>query len=74
MRVYELIEMLQRCTDQSAIVYYDIEQGLKNEDMYVACNDETAVPDKPTHFAVDDVLVGSGTLKGIVYLTEEPYE
>lgn len=73
MRIYELIELLQRCPDQSAFVMYDAEQGLKNEDMYITCPDD-AIPDKPMHFSVDDVLVGSGTLTGIVYLTEEPTE
>ena len=55
MIVSELMEILQRCP-QDAIVMYQFEKVSKS--------------DEP-HFPIDDVLVGSGTLKGFVFLAEE---
>lgn len=71
MRVKELIELLKRCP-QDNIVLYDMENSLKNES-YVTRNDngENFIE---TIMGIDDVLIGSGTLKGFVYLAEEKYE
>ena len=71
MRVKELIELLKRCP-QDNIVLYDMENSLKNES-YVTRNDngENFIE---TIMGIDDVLIGSGTLKGFVYLVEEKYE
>lgn len=55
MIVSELMEILQRCP-QDAIVMYQFEKISES--------------DEP-HFPIDDVLVGSGTLKGFVFLAEE---
>lgn len=71
MRVKELIELLKRCP-QDNVVLYDMENSLKNES-YVTRNDngENFIE---TIMGIDDVLIGSGTLKGFVYLVEEKYE
>ena len=59
MRVKELIELLQRCP-QDCIVMYDAKIGYQQaEEPEELC------------FGVDDVMVGTGTLRGFVYLTEE---
>lgn len=55
MVVSKLIEILKRCP-QDAIVMYQFEKVTDS--------------DAP-HFPIDDVLVGSGTLKGFVFLAEE---
>ena len=59
MMVYELIEYLQDCPP-TALVMYDATIGM-----------EQAEEPEEKHFGVDDVLIGSGTLKGFVYLSEE---
>ena len=61
MKVYELIELLNRVPDKNDIVMFDPENGFKNEgiDGYGA-----------VRFSVDDVLLGHGTSKGFVYLVE----
>ena len=71
MRVKELIELLKRC-NQDDIVLYDMENSLKNES-YVTRNDngENFIE---TIMGIDDVLIGSGTRKGSVYLVEKKYE
>ena len=68
MRVKELIELLKRCP-QDDVVLYDKENSLKNES-YVTRNDngENIIE---TIMGIDDVLIGSGTRKGFVYLVEE---
>lgn len=68
MLVKELIEELKKCP-QDAIVMYDIKNAIMNDS-------EEDVLWKPwefkeTHCGVDDVMIGQGTLKGFVYLSEE---
>lgn len=68
MKVKQLIELLNRCP-QDAIVMYDIEPCIKNGDLIIV---ENAIEENTeTHFGIDDVLIGSGTLKGFVYLADE---
>ena len=55
MIVSELIKTLQRCP-QDAIVMYEMNE--LNED-------------EEKHYGIEDVLVGSGTLEGFVFLAEE---
>lgn len=71
MRVKDLIELLKLCP-QDDVVLYDMENSLKNES-YVTQSDngENIIE---TIMGIDDVLIGSGTLKGFVYLAEEKYE
>lgn len=71
MRVKELIELLKMCP-QDDVVLYDMENSLKNES-YVTQNDngENIIE---TIMGIDDVLIGSGTRKGCVYLVEKKYE
>ena len=61
MIVKELIELLQKCNPND-IVMFDIENSLKNG---------AFTDDEETHFPVDDVLTGYGTLKGFVFLQED---
>ena len=59
MKVKELIELLQRCP-QDWIVEYDAKIGYQQaEEPEELC------------FGVDDVMVGRGTIRGFVFLTEE---
>lgn len=72
MKVSELIEMLQTCP-QDAIVMYDFENAFTNE---VNGNSsdygfDYRVKERYYSMSVDDVLIGVGTLRGFVYLTEE---
>ena len=71
MRVKELIELLKLCP-QDDVVLYDMENSLKNES-YVTQSDngENIIE---TIMGIDDVLIGSGTRKGSVYLAEKKYE
>lgn len=71
MRVKDLIELLKLCP-QDDVVLYDMENSLKNES-YVTQSDngENIIE---TIMGIDDVLIGSGTLKGSVYLVEKKYE
>ena len=62
MIVYDLIELLQRVPDKNSIVMFDPSGGFKNEG--IEGYDDL-------HFSIDDVLVGTGTNKGFVYLTED---
>lgn len=55
MIVSELIKILQRCP-QDAIVMYEVNEINEDEEK---------------HYPIDDVLVGSGTIKGFVFLAEE---
>lgn len=69
MRVYELIELLQKCPDQGALVMFDIEPSIKNGDLIIV---ENAIEEETEkHFSIEDVLVGTGTAKGFVYLSDE---
>jgi len=72
MTVSELIEMLKKCP-QDAIVMYDFENAFTNE---VNGNSsdygfDYGVRERYYSMGIDDVLIGSGTLRGFVYLTEE---
>lgn len=62
MTVNELIELLERVPDKSNIVMFDPLGGFRNEG--IKGYDDV-------DFSVDDVLVGHGTLKGFVFLTED---
>ena len=63
MTVKELINELLKCNPDD-IVMYDADKSFTNQDIQ-AMNDYI-----DTHFGVDDVLIGGGTLKGFVFLTE----
>ena len=74
MRVRNLIEILQKC-NPDGIVIYDAGNAYKNYDLQVLCfapeeHDENEMQE----FGVDDVLIGSGTLRGFVFLTEDKLE
>ena len=71
MKVRELIELLQKC-DPEDIVMYDAGNAMWNEHQGVWCTDPEGSTE--TEYGVDDVLIGSGTLRGFVYLTEEKME
>ena len=69
MRVYELTELLQKSPDQGALVMFDIEPSIKNGDVDII---ENAIEEETTKcFSINDVLVGTGTLKGFVFLADE---
>ena len=68
MKVKELIALLQECNPDD-IVMYDAENAMWNEHQGVWCTDPEGSME--TDYDVDDVLVGSGTLRGFVYLVEE---
>lgn len=59
MRVDELIELLQKCPPKALVMY----------DATIAM--EQAEEPEEKKFGVDDVLVGYGSLTGIVYLSDE---
>lgn len=61
MIVKELIDLLKKCNPND-IVMFDMENSLKNG---------AFEEDEETHFGVDDVLIGKGTLKGFVFLQED---
>lgn len=58
MIVKELIELLQKCNPND-IVMYELPSVLEDGEM---------------HYGIDDVLVGNGSLTGIVYLKEDDDE
>ena len=62
MIVKELIELLETVQDKNSIVMFDPVNGFKNEGI---------IGYDAVRFSVDDVLVGYGTQKGFVYLTED---
>ena len=59
MTVKELINELKKCNPDD-LVMYDPSNAIKNENIV-------------ENYCVDDVLIGSGTTKGFVYLTEEQH-
>ena len=63
MTVKELINELKNCSPAD-IVMYDPENAIKNESGGTS-------PEFVECYCIDDVLIGSGTAKGFVYLTEE---
>ena len=62
MKVKELIELLEKVPNKNDIVMFDPIGGFRNEGIEGRDG---------IRFSIDDVLVGHGTLKGFVYLTEE---
>ena len=68
MMVKELIELLQKCNPDD-IVMYDAENAMWNEHQGVWCTDPEG--SEETVYGVSDVLIGSGTLRGFVYLVDE---
>ena len=63
MTVKELMTELKKC-DPDDLVMYDPENAIKNESGGTS-------PEFVECYCIDDVLIGSGTAKGFVYLTEE---
>lgn len=63
MTVKELINELEKCNPDD-IVMYDPENAIKNESVGTS-------PEIVEVIGIDDVLIGSGTSKGFVYLIEE---
>ena len=72
-KVSELIEMLQKCP-QDSIVMYDIENELMNEQVKIVFDDKYEGLYPEHHFSIDDALVCSGTMKGFVYLIADLLE
>jgi hypothetical protein len=70
-KVKELIELLQKCNPED-IVMYDASNAMWNEHQGVWCSDPEGSMEAT--YGVDDVLIGSGTLRGFVYLTEDKLE
>lgn len=68
MKVRDLIELLQKCNPDD-IVTYDAENAMWNEHQGLWCSDPAGSTEAV--YGVDDVLIGSGTLRGFVYLTED---
>lgn len=66
MTVKELINELKKCNPDD-LVMYDPENAIKNESGGTS-------PEFIEDYGVDDVLIGSGTMRGIVFLTEELYK
>lgn len=70
MRVHELIELLKKCP-QDAIVGYHMENAFTNdEDERLYGFDREKRPSE-FYMGIDDVLIGHGTSRGFVYLTED---
>lgn len=66
MTVKELINELEKC-DTDDIVMYDETNTLKN----MAYVTERTLKQEELHNPIDDVYIGTGTLKGFVYLSEK---
>lgn len=83
MKVKDLIEELKKCNPEDT-VYYDFENAFTNEvncstypELYPNLKElKEDLDERLVIFTmgVDDVLIGSGTLKGYVYLTEDLIE
>lgn len=71
MTVKELIELLNKCP-QDALVMYNIENELENEDLSIINKDGGICSEMD--FNVDDVLICNGTLQGFVLLTADLLE
>lgn len=72
MKVKDLIDLLQRCNPEH-IVMYDATVALKNDpDRDIVSWNPDVEPEM--EFGVDDVLIGSGTLTGFVFLAEDKLE
>lgn len=69
MLVSELIAELQKCNPDD-IVMYNFENAFTNDD-FERVREITSRHDCEWDCSVDEVLVGSGTLKGFVFLQEE---
>ena len=63
MKVFELIKELEKCNPND-IVMYDAENSIYNGDF----------SEGETCTGVEDVLIGYGTVKGFVFLTDERIE
>lgn len=70
MQVKELIHLLQKC-DPEAVVVYDAENAFENDP---ALDFSGAIGEESPLFGIDNVLIGSGTIKGFVYLIEDLIE
>ena len=68
MIVSELITLLEKCP-KDWIVMMDVENSLKNESLTIL--DGLGEEIGEFEFGVDDVLVGGGTSKGFVFLSED---
>lgn len=78
MKVIELIKELQQCQPDD-IVMYDYENSFTNEancSMYPEkySDLEKALDENGFSMGIDDVEIGTGTLKGFVFLTEDLME
>ena len=62
MTVSDLIKKLQKCPPDS-IVMYNVKQAIENESIAEDLDEYDC--------SVDDVLIGGGTIRGFVFLTEE---
>lgn len=69
MTVKELIEQLKNCP-QDAIVMYDFENAWINDDDGAYHFDRSDTPSE-WHMPVDHVMIGNGTKRGFIYLTED---
>lgn len=63
MTVKELINELKKCNPDD-LVLYDPSNAIKNENGGVS-------PEFVEAYCIDDVLIGGGTTKGFVFLSEE---
>ena len=70
MTVAELIEELKKCP-QDSIVMYNFENAFTNDEAERLYGFDTQAEHREFDMGVDDVLMGSGTLRGFVFLTEE---
>lgn len=71
MTVNELVKELMKCKPND-IVMYDCETELLNDKDGDGVYGNALEEIKEFSMSVDDVLVGSGTSKGFVYLSAEP--
>lgn len=71
MLVRDLIAELKKCP-QDADVMYDFHNAWINDDDNAYHFDKSDCPSELC-MAVDDVLIGAGTQRGFVFLTEELY-
>ena len=68
MTVEELIKELKKCPRDYHVMFC-MESSLKNEALTIV--DDLGEEYTETSFSIDDVLVGGGTERGFVYLSEE---